>query len=370
MVASSGQKRILIFSASFGGGHTAMARALKEYLRSHHGEQVEVDVVDMLEEFAPSLNVLAKFAYQQPDGFFPGHHGTFKDLTSRLPGNPAVAEAGTTLLPAVEAYLQKTSPDAVVSLHTFLGGVATEAAGQNRLCSTVVSTFDARAQWLHPDTTLYFCAGRTVREQLTVEGIAWDRIVESGIPVREQFAEDVEKENARRELGLAEKFTVLLRADQGKPDEVVDVATRMLRGGIQVAALTSGNDRMSSRLLKESVAGTPLVVLDRVEGVHVLMAASDVLVSRPGGLMLPEACASGLPIVLSPPMPGQEGANVDFLVNYGAALMARDFADVVDKVRFLAMHERRMEQMSESARLVGKGGAAQTICERILAAIR
>jgi processive 1,2-diacylglycerol beta-glucosyltransferase len=86
--------------------------------------------------------------------------------------------------------------------------------------------------------------------------------------------------------------------------------------------------------------------------------------------MIFEACASGLPMVLMLPMPGQERATVDFLVNYGAALLARTPTDVVDKVRFLATHARRMEQMSESANLVGKGRASQTICERVLAAIR
>jgi UDP-N-acetylglucosamine:LPS N-acetylglucosamine transferase len=103
---------------------------------------------------------------------------------------------------------------------------------------------------------------------------------------------------------------------------------------------------------------------------NTLMAATDVLVCRPGGLMVPEACAMGLPVILQSPVQGHERSNVDFLVNYGAVLLARDVDDVVEKVRFLATHRRRIEQMGESARMVGKPGAVQTVCQRVLAAAR
>ena len=173
-----------------------------------------------------------------------------------------------------------------------------------------------------------------------------------------------------RDRALVDRFTVLLRADLGKPLDVWETAQAMVEEGVQVAALTGGNERMRERLTREAEHTPMLAVIDAVEAMHTLMTACDVLVCRPGGLMIPEACASALPIILVPPLPGSEGRNVDFLVNYGVALLARDREDVVDKVRFLATHQRRMEQMRESARLVGKGQAAQTVCERTLAALR
>jgi processive 1,2-diacylglycerol beta-glucosyltransferase len=366
----SPQQRVLILSASFGGGHTAIARAIREYYRDHHADAVSVEIIDVLEEFAPSLNVLAKFAYQQSDEFFPTFFGTFDELAEELPGNPAVQEAKMVALPRFEAYVADTAPDAVISTYAFAGGLAAEVVGSECVSATVVPGYDGREQWLHPRTDVYFVAGRTVREQLTVAGVAWDRIVESGVPLREQFAEKVVSSDARAKLGLADKFTVLLRAEHGKPLEVWETAQRMLLAGVQVAVLTGDNDRIRERLGKEAETAGMLVVFGRVEDMNALMAASDVLVCRPGGMMLPEACAAGLPTVLAPPVPGQERSNVDFLVNYGASLMSRDIDDVVDKVRFLATHVRRIEQMGESAHMVGKPGAGQTVCERVLAAAR
>jgi processive 1,2-diacylglycerol beta-glucosyltransferase len=365
---SNPQTRILVLSASFGGGHTAVSRAIKEYLRGHHA--VSVDIVDLLERFSPNLNVLAKFAYQQPDEFFPAFAGTFDELKGELPENPAVAEARTSLLPALTEYLGTEQPDAVIATYPFAAGLATEAAEGACPCSALVPTYDGRRLWLHPGVEIFFVPSRTVREQLTVAGVAWDRIVESGIPVREQFAERTERSDARAALGLADKFTVLLRVDHGTPLEAWEAAHALADLGVQVAALAGDNKRILERLEKESEAVATVRPFGRVDAVAELMAACDVFVSRPAGLMLPEACAAGLPMVLRAPIPGQEVSNVDFLVNYGAALLARDTQDVVERVRFLSTHHRRMEQMAESARIAGKPAATQTVCERVLAAVR
>ena len=101
-----------------------------------------------------------------------------------------------------------------------------------------------------------------------------------------------------------------------------------------------------------------------------MMRAADVLVGKAGGLTVSEALAMGLPLIIFNPVPGQELFNVDFLVNYGAGLQARDEADVVEKVRFLSTHPDRLEQMASNAGQLGKPAAAATVCERVLAAVR
>ena len=51
-------------------------------------------------------------------------------------------------------------------------------------------------------------------------------------------------------------------------------------------------------------------------------------------------------------------------------MLSRDEDDVVEKVRFLSTHPERLQQMAENSSLLGKPEAAQTICERVLAAVR
>jgi processive 1,2-diacylglycerol beta-glucosyltransferase len=67
-----------------------------------------------------------------------------------------------------------------------------------------------------------------------------------------------------------------------------------------------------------------LTVLGYVDNMPERMLSAEVLVTKPGGMTSAEALALGVPMVLLPPLPGQELYNRDFLVGAGAALAAED----------------------------------------------
>jgi processive 1,2-diacylglycerol beta-glucosyltransferase len=368
---ASSKKRILIFSASFGGGHRSAAEALLRYYRAHYADTIDVRMVDFFEEFMPSLNVLAKFGYQQSVQFFPALYGNLYDVSNKLPTNPVVHELRTMGFARAAAYIAEYRPDAVISTFPVAGGVVSDIKSDRPLIAgTVITDFGAHRAWLHPATDFYFCACKEVREDLVVRGIPWDRTVVSGIPVAEKFAEDFERAALRRELGLADRFTALITAAAGLPGDLRDIASQLAGWGIQVAAVTGHNARLKRRLDTLARKADLVKVFGYTNDMHKMMRAADVLVGKAGGLTVSEALSVGLPLIIYNPVPGQEIYNVDFLVNYGAGLLSRDEDDVVEKVRFLSTHPDRLSQMAANAGTLGKPEAAQTICERVLAALR
>ena len=368
---SSSKKRILIFSASFGGGHRSAAEALLRYYRAHYADTIEVRMVDFFEEFMPSINVLAKFGYQQSVQFFPALYGNFYDVSNKLPTNPVVHELRTMGFARAAAYIGEYRPDAVISTFPIAGGVVSDIkADRPLIAGTVITDYGVHRAWLHPATDFYFCACKEVREDLVVRGIPWDRTVVSGIPVAEKFAATFDRGPLRRELGLADRFTALLTAAAGLPGDLRDIAQQLAGWGIQVAAVTGHNARLKRRLDSLSRKADLVKVFGYTNDMHKMMRAADVLVGKAGGLTVSEALSVGLPLIIYNPVPGQELYNVDFLVNFGAGLLARDEDDVVEKVRFLSTHPERLAQMAVNAGTLGKPEAAQTICERVLAALR
>lgn len=363
-------RRILIFSASFGGGHRSAAESLKRYYEAHYPDTIEVKVLDFFEEFVPSLNVLAKFAYQQSVQFFPAAYGTFFELSNKLPTNPVVHELKLMGMARAQAAIDEFHPDAVISTFPVAGGVVADIKRDRPLVSaTVITDFGAHKTWLHPATDIYFVACKEVREDLVVRGIPWDRVVVSGIPIHERFSEQIERSECRAALGLADRFTVLLTSIAGTPGDAKDLTRELVSTGVQVAAVAGTSDRLRKRL-EGLEKDTDLVkVFGFVEDMHKMMKAADVLVGKAGGLTVSESLAMKLPLIIYNPVPGQEIYNVDFIVNYGAGLLARDEEDVVEKVRFLSTHAGRIGQMTENAGLIGRPGAAQTVCERVLAGI-
>ena len=360
--------KIIVFSASFGGGHRGCAEAIKGYYRRHHSSKVEVEVVDFFETFAPNLNVLARFAFQQPAEFFPRFSGTFSELLAAMPANPVVHEMKVNGITRVREYLEQERPDAVISTFDVAGGVSADVAAP-AMTATIEIGFDARNTWLHPATEIHFVSCREVREQLAVRGVAWDRTVVSGVPIREQFAEELAKADCRESLGLSERFTVMLTSVYSSPAEVRELALRLLGTGVQVALVAGRNEKLLAKVADISDKNEMLKVYGFVEDMHRMMQAADVIVGKAGELTVAEALAVGLPTVVCVPVPGQEVHSVDFLVNYGAGLLSRDEDDVVEKVRFLSMHPERLEQLSVDASALGKRAASQNVCERVIAAL-
>lgn len=365
------RKRILIFSGSYGAGHNSSAEALERYFLAHAADSVEVKVIDFFERFAPSLNVLAKFAYQQSVQFFPELYGTFFDLTNKLPGNPVVQDLAQVGYNNAADFIGAWRPHAVVSTFPIAGGVVADIKSSRPVvAATVITDYGAHRNWLHPGTDLFFVACKEMREDLVSQGVPWDRVVVSGIPIHEKFSSELDPAECRREFDLADRFTVLLTMSAGSVGDLKQVVVQLVDSGIQVAAATGRSERLRRRLHTLEKKNPLLRGYGHVKDMHKLMAACDVLVGKAGGLTVSEALAMGLPQVIFNPVPGQEIYNVDFLVNYGAGLLARDEDDVVEKVRFLSTHPQRLEQMSGNAASLGKPSAAQAVCERVLAAIR
>ncbi len=366
------RKRVLILSASFGGGHRSAAEALRRYLDAHHRREVEVVVVDFFEEFAPSLNLLGKFAYTQSVQFFPELYGTFFDLTNKMPTSPVVHELAQVGYAKATSFIDAWRPQAVISTYPIAGGVVSDlkASGHRHLVSaTVVTDYGVHRTWLHPATDVFFVASREVGEDIASRGIPWERITVSGIPIHERFSEQLDQAACRVELGLDNRFTVMLTSAAGTTGDLKDITKALVTSGIQVVAVTGTNKRLRRRLQPVQKKHPLAHVLGYVREMNRVMCASDVLVGKAGGLTVSESLAMGLPLIIFNPVPGQETYNVDFLVNYGAGLWARDEDDVIEKVRFLSTHPRRLSQMAENADMLGKPAAARAVCERVLAAI-
>jgi processive 1,2-diacylglycerol beta-glucosyltransferase len=89
-----------------------------------------------------------------------------------------------------------------------------------------------------------------------------------------------------------------------------------------------------------------------------LMAAADVVVSKPGGLTTSEVLARGAAMVIVNPIPGQESRNSDFLLEGGAAIKANNAATLPLKLTRLLEDPKRLEALKANARRLGRPRAA------------
>ena len=94
-------------------------------------------------------------------------------------------------------------------------------------------------------------------------------------------------------------------------------------------------------------------------------AVANLIITKPGGLTSSEALAVGKPLLILDPIPGQEAANSDFLLERGAAAKVNRVEDVPFKVAQL-LSSKKLAELAKAAAALGHVDAAANICRAVL----
>jgi processive 1,2-diacylglycerol beta-glucosyltransferase len=96
------------------------------------------------------------------------------------------------------------------------------------------------------------------------------------------------------------------------------------------------------------------------------MKTADLFIGKPVGLTAAEAVASGLPMCVFNPIPGQEERNCDHLLEEGIAVKCNDLITLPFKISKLLDDPARMAQMKLRALRFAKPDAAQTVVRTLI----
>jgi len=97
-----------------------------------------------------------------------------------------------------------------------------------------------------------------------------------------------------------------------------------------------------------------------------LMAASDILVGKAGGLTSSEAFARGLILVIVNPVPGQEERNSDHFLEEGVAIRCNNILVLGPKVDTLINDSKKLNWMYNNVSRYGRPHSAADIVEVII----
>lgn len=277
----------------------------------------------------------------------------------------------------LRTLIERMQPDVVVCTHAFPCGVMAEY--KRRFDPTlpvvgIVTDYVVHPFWLYPNIDAYAVATPEMQRTLLGRGILPDRVLLSGIPVDARFGQPrLDKHALRAALGLPLDRHIVLIMGGGIGIGPLDTMMRALgsvRAPLAAAVIVGRNGRLERRVVEAAERTSyPLRVFSFVENVHDFMHASDVLLSKPGGLTSSEALAARLPMVLVKPLPGPEEGNARYLLARHAALAAtaRTLPTIVGDL--LASRERQ-GTLQARIELLRRPDAAVSVAARIAALLR
>jgi 1,2-diacylglycerol 3-beta-galactosyltransferase len=379
------KQRVLILMSNTGDGHRASAEALRSGFDQCFPDRFDTEIVDLLVDHLPQpLSQLPK---------------TYASLTNHLPRlwkwmwNVGASPHVITPLAAVASWVVRDDliqlfadldPDLVISVHPLIQHIALDALthgnlrdGQTRrvpFITVVTDLATAHPTWFHPDLDLCFVGSDNARQQALAWGVCPRSVYEYGLPVRSEFLDlPDDRVDLRRELDMHPTLPAVLIAGGGEGHgPIAEIAMHIAdelagEGGPRgQLAVICGRNQSSRRRLAAHRWSVPVQVHGYVTNMDQWMHAANCMVTKAGPGTIAEALVCGLPLMLSGFIPGQEEANVDYVVRSGAGLFSSRPDEIASIIgRWLDSDQGEVKAFSKNARVLGRPDATRRIVTRI-----
>ena len=138
---------------------------------------------------------------------------------------------------------------------------------------------------------------------------------------------------------------------------------------IQVVAISGRNEVMQDafqEIVANSNSSNRVKILDYTQKVPELMSISSLVITKPGGLTTTESLASGLPMIIINPIPGQEEQNAEFLEKSKVGIWLQKNDDIKKVLETVILNDELLEQMRKNTNKFAKKTSTKDICEIIL----
>jgi processive 1,2-diacylglycerol beta-glucosyltransferase len=368
--------RVLILSASAGTGHLRAAEALAKVARQDD-RIAQVVNVDTLSYTNKLFRRFYSNLYLQLIRAAPTFLGWFYENTDEpwKTDRMRVMLSRLNLRPLVK-MIRRLEPDITICTHFLpaeILSVLIEKKQVDTKLSIVVTDFDVHAMWLSRAFHHYFVAIEQAKVHLALLGLPENRVTVSGIPIDPAFGERHDVPALKKKHGITpDRPVVLVSAGAlgvGSAEHVVRVLGYM-KTSAHIVVVCGNNPGLREEVLEQvgRLKASHLVfhVLGYTNEMHEWMALADLFVGKPGGLTTSEALASGLPMLIFQPIPGQEWRNSDHLLELGIATKCNQITTMAYKVDELLSDPVRLRRMSVAARRLGRPSAAQTVVDTLL----
>jgi processive 1,2-diacylglycerol beta-glucosyltransferase len=358
--------RVLIVSASAGNGHLRAGEALKSAARRYY-PQWRVEHLDVLEQaprwvrlaYGGGFELLAARAPRVWGGIYRWADGPERDHARWA----ALAER--TLFRAFRRLLLQGGWDLCICTHFLPAQLAAGRSGMPRF-ALVVTDYTLHRYWAQPRVARYFVGNPQLAADIRTR-IPNAVVDVTGIPVDPVFATAIAQADARLAVGLDADRPVITIMGGGLGLGIEENLDAMLACGVDDAQLVviCGRNASARERLEQRSLPARVHVVGYVSSVERIFAASDVVVTKPGGLTTSEALALARPLVLTRPLPGHEQGNVTVLQETGAALSADSATELGETVATLLREPARLRELTEAARAAGRPAAALAILRHL-----
>ncbi len=362
----NGSVDVLFAISDTGGGHRSAAVAISAALDevSNHALSWSIDDILRLTDF-PGVRGAPEHYERLSTRWL-----RLYDLTFQLTNTTRAVDVLSRLVfltarRNLVRLLLERRPRLVVSTHPLVHRLVVAARQTRRLPFRVVTVVtdlvSLHASWTYPGVDLALVPTDEAYRIMYRRGMRPSKLRRTGFPVHPKFANyTMSCAETRRQLGLDERFTILLTAGgvgSGRLGELVVELERAFPEK-QLLVVTGKNRAVYDELRRRH--GSPHSrIYGFVDNMEALMAASDLVVTKAGPGTLMEALVMRKPVIVTEAVGMQERGNIDFVLNYELGLFCPTNERIVGAVRELEAPQRYADTLRRLEDAVPRDGARQ-----------
>ena len=369
--------KVLIFYASYGGGHLNAAKSIENHIRTNF-KDIDVELIDCMKYVNKTIEKFTTAAYREMAKKMPWAWGKIYSDSQKGPLAHISTRSNKILAIKLLKLLREKKPDLIISTHPFGSQMCSYLKRKGKINSkiaTIMTDFAPHDQWLvgHEFTDYFFVAHNKMKDYLINKNINEEKIFTTGIPISEAFKKEYNKQEIFDNYSLYKnKFTILFfgggEFGLGKTRTVQifeNFANETKNNNIQIIAISGKNEKMKNAfqtIVETNNLQDNVNIIGFSNEVPKLMAISDLVVTKPGGLTTSESLASNLPMVIINPIPGQEEENAEFLESKGIAVWIKKTDNSKEVIESLLQNKEKLQQMKENSKLLAKPNSTEDIC--------
>lgn len=402
--------KVIILSATTGGGHMRAANAIKDYLKNFAND---VLVLDTIEYINPILNKTITEGYEYLAKRKPNIYKVLYDTANKKSIMQAITNVNSLISKKLIPLIDEYNPDVIITTHPFSTEMVSRLKGMQKISTPIVcimTDYAPHRTWINENVDAYIVSNDEMVKSMYDMGVPYWKVYPYGIPIDGAFYTKKDKEIVLKEMGLSPKLpTILIMAGSFGVKNILSIYQEILSISVnfQIIVITGRNEELYDSIEEvmrgtrsRKVRGPKLLhsymsrlksktlrlirkkrekniirsankyrefhkkntrILYFTKEVDKYMQTADLIITKPGGLTITEALACNLPMAIFDAIPGQEEENADFLVSNNMAIRLESGEKGAISIKNLLENVSKLEDMRLSCKIFNKSDSLEKI---------
>ena len=179
--------KILVFYASYGGGHLNAAKSIENYITTNH-QHIDIELIDCMKYVNKTLEKVTTAAYREMAKKVPWAWGKIYSDSQKGPLAHLSSRSNKIMAIKLLKLLREKQPDLIISTHPFGSQMCSYLKRKGKISAklaTIMTDFAPHDQWLvgHDFMDYFFVAHNKMKHYLMDKNISETKIYVTGIHI-------------------------------------------------------------------------------------------------------------------------------------------------------------------------------------------